>query len=78
MKNKVIENILSAEKEAEQIQIKAKERALKIVSSAEEESLKIKFDAQENAKVLLKKQLAEAETEAKKNFEEQLKLPYVI
>lgn len=73
MKNKVIENILTAEKQAEQIQIKAKEEALKIVSSAEEESLRIKSEAQENAKKLLKEELIKAEDIAKQTFDNNLK-----
>lgn len=73
MKNKVIESILKAETEAENILQKAKEQALKKVAEAETKSDKEKNGLIEASKQILKNQIVEFENKSQREFEENLK-----
>lgn len=72
MKNKIIESILEAEKETEDIYSKAKLESTQIISTAEEQNTNIKNSAQETSKKMLKGQLEENENKCKQQFEETL------
>ncbi len=76
MKNKVIESILKAETEAENIQQQAKEQALKKVADAEAKSDKEKNGLVEASKQILKNQIAEFENKSIREFEENLNSYY--
>jgi len=73
MKNKVIEAILKAESQADDLQQKGKQESLKIVTEAENKSQKIKQEAQDYAKATLKQKTYEAEEEAKNNYNATIK-----
>lgn len=73
MKNKVIDSILNAEKNAENIIIEAKEKASKMVMEAEANKEKSENELVETSKILLKSQTEEFEKSAKLDFENTLK-----
>lgn len=72
MKNKIIEAILEAEKETENIYSQAKLESSKIISNAEEENTKTKNSAQESSKKMLREQTLESEDKCKQQFEQTL------
>ena len=72
MGNKIIDDILLAEKQSEQIISKAKQDAIKALTQAEEKSLSVKTSAQEKFKEDLNNFVIECEEECKVNYKENL------
>jgi len=76
MSNKIIGEILLAEKQSEQIIASSKKEAIKILTQAEEDAIKIKNKAQEDYKNNLNNFVSEIEENCKVKYQNNLACYY--
>jgi vacuolar-type H+-ATPase subunit H len=69
MSNKIIDEILQAEKQSEQIVAQSKQEAIKSLTKAEEKAVKIKFEADQKYKEDMKLYQQNCEIENKQKYQ---------